>query len=66
MAAVMDDNEVAGRWRGQIEDECNNQIVVDCVWGQQALNNTMSGGDGQREASRGQTTQQEVAVDEVR
>ncbi len=51
MTAVMDDNKVAGRQRGQIEDECNNQIVVDCVWGKQALNNTMSGGNGQHEAS---------------
>jgi hypothetical protein len=39
MAAVMDDDEVAGRQRGQREDECNNQIIVDCVWGKQGLNN---------------------------
>jgi hypothetical protein len=33
MAGVMDDNEVAGRQWGQREDECNNQIMVDCVRG---------------------------------
>jgi hypothetical protein len=65
MAALMDDDEVAGRQRGQIEDECNNQIVVDCVRGKRALNNTMSGGDGQRKAS-GRWTTQEGAVDDAR
>ncbi len=43
MAAVMDDDEMAKRQVGQREDECNNQIVVDCVRGERALNNTMSG-----------------------
>ncbi len=46
MAAVMDDDEVVGRQLGQREDKCNSQIVVDCVRGKWALNNTMSGGDG--------------------
>ncbi len=46
MVAVMDDDEIAGRQGGQREDECNNQIVVDCVRGKWALNNTMSWGDG--------------------
>jgi hypothetical protein len=55
MAAVMNDDEVAGRHQGQREDECNNQIMVDCVRGKQALNNTMSGSDGQRKASRRRT-----------
>jgi hypothetical protein len=45
MAAVMDDDEVAGRQQGQKEDECNNQIVVNCVMGERALNNMMSGGN---------------------
>jgi hypothetical protein len=66
MAAVMDDDEVAGRQRGQREDECNNRIVVDCVWGKWALNNTMSGGDGRCKACRQQTTQQVGTVDEAR
>jgi hypothetical protein len=56
MAAVMDDDEVAGRQGGQRYNECNNQIMVDCVRGKHALNNTMSGGDGQRKASRRRTT----------
>jgi hypothetical protein len=56
MAAVMDGNEVAGRQWGQIEDECNNQIVVNCVRGKRAMNNMMSGGNGQRKASRRRTT----------
>ncbi len=47
MAAVMDDDKVAGKQRGKREDECNNQIVVDCVRvGKRALNNMMSGGNG--------------------
>jgi hypothetical protein len=66
MAAVIDDNEVAEKWRGQREDECNNQIMIDCVRGKWALNNMTSGSDGQRKASKQQTTQQEGAVDGVR
>ncbi len=46
MATVVDDEEVVGRQRGQREDECNNQIVVDSVRGKLVLNNTMSGGNG--------------------
>jgi hypothetical protein len=51
MAAVMDNDEVAGRQLGQREDECNNRIMVDCVRGERVFNNTMSGGNEQREAS---------------
>ncbi len=43
MTAVMDDDEVAGRQRGQREYEYNNLIVVDFVREKRALNNTMSG-----------------------
>ncbi len=46
MAAVMDDNEVVVRQQGQREDERNKQNVTDCVTSKQALNNTMSRGDG--------------------
>ncbi len=56
MAAVMDDDEVAGRQQGQREDECNNQILVDCVRGERALNNMTSGGDGQCKTSGRWTT----------
>ncbi len=56
MTTVMDDDEVVGRQRGQREDDCNNRIVVDCVRGERALNNRMSGGDGRRKASRRRTT----------
>ncbi len=66
MATVMDDDEVAGRQQGQSKDECNNQIVVDCVKGKQALNNMMSGGNGQCKACRWWTTRQEGAVDDAR
>jgi hypothetical protein len=66
MATVVDEDEVVGRQRGQREDECNNQVMVDCVRGKRALNNTMSGGNGWREASGRRTTQQMGVVDDPR
>jgi hypothetical protein len=56
MAAVMDDDEVVGRQQGQREDEYSNQMVVDCMRDKGALNDTLSGGDGQRGASGRWTT----------
>jgi hypothetical protein len=66
MAAVMDEDKMAGRQRGQREDECNNQIVVDCVRGERALNNTMHGGDERPKVSGRRTTPQEGAVNDAR
>jgi hypothetical protein len=43
MAAALDNNEVAARRRGQRADECNNQIVVDYVGGERALDNHAAG-----------------------
>ncbi len=47
---------MAGGSEGKKQDECNNQIMVDCVRGKQALNYMLSGGNGQREASGWRTT----------
>ena len=54
--AALDNNEVAVRRRGQREDECNNQIVLDYLGGKRALDNTTRGGGGRRETSRWRTT----------
>ena len=44
--AALDNNEVAVRQRGQREDECNNQIVLDYLGGKRALDNMTRGGGG--------------------
>jgi hypothetical protein len=47
------------RRRGQREGECNNQIEVEYVRGEWAVDNTTRGGGGRREASRRRTMRQE-------
>ncbi len=47
------------RRRGQQEGECNNQIEVEYVRGEQAVADTTRGGGKRHKASRGQTTWQE-------
>ncbi len=44
------------RQQGQQEGECNNQIEVEYVRGERAVDDTMRGGGGRREASGHQTT----------
>jgi hypothetical protein len=67
MAAVMDDDEVMGRQRGQTEDECNNQIVLDCVRGEWAMNNNEWGqwGGGQHDKRGRWMTQDKQVPDNV-
>ncbi len=47
------------RRRGQREGECNNQIEVEYVRGERAVDDTTRGGGGRREASGRRTTRQE-------
>jgi hypothetical protein len=47
------------RRRGQQEGECNNQIEVEYVRGEQAVDDTTRGGGGRCKASGRRTTRQE-------
>jgi hypothetical protein len=47
------------RQRGQREGECNNQIEVEYVRGERAVDDTTRGGGGRCEASGQWTTQHE-------
>ena len=47
------------RQQGQQEGECNNQIEVEYVRGERAVDDMMRGGGGRCEASRRRTMQQE-------
>ncbi len=60
--ATLDNNEVAVRQRGQREDECNNQTVLDYLGGKRALDNTRRGGGGRRKTSGWRMTRGDLAA----
>ncbi len=62
---ALDNNEVAARQRGQREDECNNQIVLDHLGGKRALDNTTRGGGGRRKTSGWRTTRGDLAASDA-
>ena len=66
MATALDNNEVATRRPGQGKYECNNQLMVDYVWGEIWLDNTTRGGCEWKETSGWQTTQSNLAASNMR